>query len=79
MTVLAIVAGCVFIFPSYMMHRVAPVTKGTRKVIITFFCSELEGKTKNNCNYSVKSHFFKLVSFFSKPTIRSLSLLGPKW
>jgi|TARA_B100000424_G_scaffold63804_1_gene46740 PKHD-type hydroxylase len=27
-------AGCVFIFPSYMMHRVAPVTKGTRKSFV---------------------------------------------
>ena len=27
-------AGCVFIFPSYMMHRVTPVTKGTRKSFV---------------------------------------------
>ena len=27
-------AGCVFIFPSFMMHRVAPVTKGTRKSFV---------------------------------------------
>ena len=27
-------AGCVFIFPSYLMHRVAPVTKGTRKSFV---------------------------------------------
>ena len=27
-------AGCVFIFRSYMMHRVAPVTKGTRKSFV---------------------------------------------
>ena len=26
--------GCVFIFPSYMMHRVTPVTKGTRKSFV---------------------------------------------
>ena len=47
------------VFPGISSHKVNQVTKGTRKVIITFFCSELEGKTKNNCNYSVKSHFFK--------------------
>ena len=27
-------AGCVFIFPSYLMHRVTPVTKGTRKSLV---------------------------------------------
>lgn len=27
-------AGCVFIFPSFMMHRVTPVTKGTRKSFV---------------------------------------------
>jgi len=27
-------AGCVFIFPSFMMHRVAPVTKGVRKSFV---------------------------------------------
>lgn len=27
-------AGCVFLFPSYMMHRVTPVTKGTRKSFV---------------------------------------------
>ena len=26
--------GCVFIFPSFMMHRVSPVTKGTRKSFV---------------------------------------------
>ena len=27
-------AGCVFIFPSFMMHRVSPVTKGVRKSFV---------------------------------------------
>ena len=27
-------AGCVFLFPSFMMHRVTPVTKGTRKSFV---------------------------------------------
>ena len=27
-------AGCVFIFPSFLMHRVSPVTKGTRKSFV---------------------------------------------
>lgn len=27
-------AGCVFIFPSYIMHRVTPVTSGTRKSFV---------------------------------------------
>ena len=26
--------GCVYLFPSYMMHRVSPVTKGTRKSFV---------------------------------------------
>lgn len=33
-------------FPTEFM-KVSHVTKGTRKVIITFFCSEIEGRTKN--------------------------------
>jgi prolyl 4-hydroxylase len=52
-------ANCALIFPGISSHKVNQVTKGTRRVIITFFCSEIEGKTKNNCNYQVKSHFFK--------------------
>jgi PKHD-type hydroxylase len=27
-------AGCVYLFPSYMMHRVTPVTRGTRKSFV---------------------------------------------
>jgi len=27
-------AGCVFIFPSYLMHRVKPITDGTRKSFV---------------------------------------------
>ena len=27
-------AGCVFLFPSYVMHRVTPVTRGTRKSFV---------------------------------------------
>lgn len=27
-------AGCVFLFPSFLMHRVSPVTKGTRKSFV---------------------------------------------
>ena len=26
--------GCVFIFPSYLMHRVTPITKGIRKSFV---------------------------------------------
>jgi hypothetical protein len=47
------------IFPGICSHKVNQVTKGTRKVIITFFCSEIEGKTKDNKQYMVKSNFFK--------------------
>ena len=52
-------ANSALIFPGISSHKVNQVTKGTRRVIITFYCSEIEGKTKNNSNYSVKSHFYE--------------------
>lgn len=52
-------ANSALIFPGISTHKVNQVTKGSRKAIITFFCSEIEGKTKDNSQYSVKSHFFK--------------------
>ena len=52
-------ANCALIFPGISSHKINEVTKGMRKVIITFFCSEIEGKTKNNPLYSVKSDFYK--------------------
>lgn len=33
-------AGCVFIFPSYLMHRVTPVTKGIRKSFVLWLGGE---------------------------------------
>lgn len=32
--------GTIIVFPSYMMHRVKPVTKGTRYSLVTWFCGE---------------------------------------
>lgn len=32
--------GTVIVFPSYLMHRVKPVTKGTRYSLVTWFCGE---------------------------------------
>ena len=32
--------GTVIVFPSYIMHRVKPVTKGTRYSLVTWFCGE---------------------------------------
>lgn len=52
-------ANTALIFPGISTHKVNQVTKGTRKVIITFFCSEIEGKTKDNSTYTVKSDFFR--------------------
>ena len=52
-------ANSALIFPGISSHKVNQVTKGCRRVIITFYCSELDGKTKNNCNYTVKSHFYE--------------------
>jgi prolyl 4-hydroxylase len=52
-------ANCALIFPGICSHKVNQVTNGSRRVIITFFCSEIEGKTKDNPTYAVKSNFFK--------------------
>tara|TARA_R110000803_G_scaffold10744_1_gene32583 strand:+ start:1298 stop:1900 length:603 start_codon:yes stop_codon:yes gene_type:complete len=32
--------GTVIVFPSYMVHRVKPVTKGTRYSLVVWFCGE---------------------------------------
>ena len=32
--------GTVIVFPSYMVHRVRPVTKGTRYSLVVWFCGE---------------------------------------
>ena len=47
------------VFPGICSHMINSVLKGERKVIITFFCNEIEGKTKDNPQYKVKSDFFK--------------------
>lgn len=47
------------IFPGICSHKVNSVTKGSRKTMISFFCSEIEGKTKDNSFYKVKSNFFE--------------------
>ena len=47
------------VFPGICSHKINEVTSGSRKVMITFFCNEIEGKTKNNNMYTVKSDFFK--------------------
>tara|TARA_B100001175_G_scaffold316937_2_gene332201 strand:- start:248 stop:1912 length:1665 start_codon:yes stop_codon:yes gene_type:complete len=52
-------ANSAIIFPGISTHKVNEVTKGCRQVIISFFCSEIEGKTKNNSVYTLKSDFFK--------------------
>ena len=48
-----------FVFPGICSHKVNTVTKGSRLTIITFYCSEIEGKTKDNSMYTVKSNFYK--------------------
>ena len=47
------------IFPGISTHKVHNVTKGNRMNIISFICEEIEGKTKNNPTYMVKSDFYK--------------------
>ena len=32
--------GTVIVFPSYMVHKVRPVTKGTRYSLVAWFCGE---------------------------------------
>ena len=46
------------IFPGICTHKVNEVTKGSRKAMISFLCSEIEGKTKGVDNYKIKSNFF---------------------
>ena len=59
--------NCAVIFPGICSHKVNTVTKGKRRVIISFFCSEIENKTKGNSLYTMKSDFFKLNKIeFSK-------------
>lgn len=48
-----------FVFPGICSHKVNEVTKGNRRTMITFFCNEIEGKTKDNNNYKVQSNFFE--------------------
>lgn len=52
-------ANSALIFPGISSHKVNQVSKGTRKVIITFFCNEIEGDKQRNTMYSVKSNFFR--------------------
>jgi len=53
-------ANSAIVFPGISSHKVNQVTKGSRKVVITFYCSEIKGKTGYNSQYAViKSHFFK--------------------
>ena len=33
-------AGTVIVFPSYLQHRVRPVTKGVRHSLVVWFCGE---------------------------------------
>ena len=33
-------SGTIIVFPSYMVHRVKPVTKGTRYSLVVWFCGE---------------------------------------
>ena len=32
--------GTVIVFPSYMVHKVRPITKGTRYSLVAWFCGE---------------------------------------
>jgi prolyl 4-hydroxylase len=52
-------ANSALIFPGICSHQVEKVTSGSRKVIISFYCSEIDGKTKDNNMYTVKSDYFK--------------------
>jgi predicted 2-oxoglutarate/Fe(II)-dependent dioxygenase YbiX len=52
-------ANTAIIFPGICTHQVAEVIKGSRQTIISFLCSEVEGKTKGKSKYSVKSNFFE--------------------
>ena len=52
-------ANTAVVFPGICSHQVLEVTKGNRKTLITFFCTEVQGKTKGNQLFMVKSNFFE--------------------
>ena len=46
------------IFPGICTHKVNSITGGSRRNIISFFCSEIEGKTKDNEMYKLQSDYY---------------------
>ena len=52
-------ANCALIFPGICSHKVERVTRGSRQAIISFFCSEIKGKTLGNDMYTVTSDYFQ--------------------
>ena len=52
-------ANSAIVFPGICSHQVMPITNGSRKTIISFFCNKKENDSYNNERYRVKSNFFK--------------------
>ena len=51
-------ANTAIVFPGICSHQVLPITKGSRKTIITFFCTEKPDDPHANERNRVKSNFF---------------------
>ena len=51
-------ANSVIIFPGICSHKVLEVTKGTRRVIISFLCNDLDDDMVNHDQYKMKSNFY---------------------
>ena len=52
-------ANSAIVFPGICSHQVMPITCGSRKTIITFFCTEKPNEHASNDRNKLKSNFFK--------------------
>ena len=51
-------ANTAIVFPGICSHQVNPIISGSRKTIITFFCTEKPNDPESNEVNRVKSNFF---------------------
>lgn len=52
-------ANTAIVFPGIFSHQVLEITKGSRKTIITFFCTEKKDDENGNKKNRIKSDFFE--------------------
>ena len=51
-------ANTAIVFPGICAHKVNPIISGSRKTIITFFCTEKPDDSQSNNKNIIKSNFF---------------------